>query len=106
MLKSTSVLTLLLALGVFSSGSILTNFAPLGTTAAYAESDNDSQSGIEYDDDDNFDEDHRAVSDDDSNDDDDEDSDDNKAVGTSIGPVFDEGAAPDSTCKEPACKIN
>jgi hypothetical protein len=103
MLKSTSVLTLLLALGVFSAGSILTNFAPLGATAAYAESDNDSQSGIENDDDD-FGEDHRVVSGDDSNDDN-EESDDVKAVGTSIGPVFNEGAAPDPTCKEPACKI-
>jgi hypothetical protein len=103
MLKSTSVLTLLLALGVFSAGSILTNFAPLGATAAYAESDNDSQSGIENDDDD-FGEDHRVVSGDDSNDDN-EDSDDAGAVGTSIGPVFNEGAAPDPTCKEPACKI-
>jgi hypothetical protein len=44
------------------------------------------------------------VSDDDSIDDDD-DSDDNKAVGASVGPVFDEGAVPDLTCKEPACKI-
>ena len=52
MLKSTSILTLLLALGVFSAGPILTNFAPLGATAAYAESDDDSRSGIEDDDDD------------------------------------------------------
>ena len=104
MLKSTSILTLLLALGVFSAGPILTNFAPLGATAAYAESDDDSRSGIEDDDDDDFDEIHRSVSDDDSNDDN-EDSDDNKAVGASVGPVFDEGAIPDLTCKEPACKI-
>ena len=104
MLKSTSVLTLLLALGVFSAGPILTNFAPLGATAAYAESDDDSHSGIEDDDDDDFDEIHRVVSDDDSNDDN-EDSDDAGAVGTSIGPVFSEGAAPDPACKEPACKI-
>ena len=107
MLKSTSVLTLLLALGVFSAGPIATSFGPLGATAAYAESDNDSHSGIEDDDDEDFDENHRALSDDDSNGDNEEsdDNDDNKAVGTSIGPVFDEGAAPDLTCKEPACKI-
>ena len=104
MLKSTSILTLLLAVGVFSAEPILTNFAPLGATAAYAESDDDSRSGIEDDDDDDFDEIHRVVSDDDSIDDDD-DSDGNKAVGASIGPVFDEGAVPDPTCKEPACKI-
>ena len=103
MLKSTSVLTLLLALGVFSAGPIATSFGPLGATAAYAESDNDSHSDIEGDDDDDFDENHSGVSDDDSIDDD-EDSDDNKAVGASIGPVFDEGAVPDPTCKEPACK--
>ncbi|HEX7109574.1 MAG TPA: hypothetical protein VF224_10085 [Aestuariivirga sp.] len=92
MLKSTSILTLLLALGVFSAGPILTNFAPLGATAAYAESDDDSRSGIEDDDDDD------SIGDDD-------DSDDNRAVGASIGPVFDEGAVPDLTCKEPACKV-
>lgn len=104
MLKSTSVLTLLLALGVFSAGPIATSFGPLAATAAYAESDNDSHSGIEDDDDGDFDENHRVVSDDDSNDDN-EESDDSKAVGASIGPVFDEGAVPDPTCKEPACKI-
>jgi P pilus assembly chaperone PapD len=104
MLKSTSILTLLLALGVFSAGSILTNFAPLGATVAYAENENDSQSGIENDDDEDFVKDHRVVSGDDSNDDN-EDSDDAGAVGTSIGPVFSEGAAPDPACKEPACKI-
>ena len=104
MLKSTSILTLLLAMGVFSAGPILTNFAPLGATAAYAESDNDSHSGIEDDDDDGFGENHRGVSDDDSIGDN-EESDDDKAVGASIGPVFDEGAVPDLVCKEPACKI-
>jgi hypothetical protein len=104
MLKSTSVLTLLLALGVFSAGSIMTNFGPLGAMAASAESDNDSYSVTENDDDDDFDENHAGESGEDSNDDN-EESDDIKAVGTNVGPVFDEGAAPDPTCKEPACKI-
>lgn len=102
MLKSTSVLTLLLALGVFSAGPIATSFGPLGATAAYAESDDESHSGVE--DDEDFDEDHRVVSGDDSNGDN-EESDDIKAVGTSIGPVFNEAAAPDPSCKELACKI-
>lgn len=101
MLKSTSVLTLLLALGVFSAGSIMTNFKPLGATVANAESDNDSYSVIENDD---FDDNHASKSSEDS-DDDNEESDDIKAVGTGIGPVFNEGAASDPTCKEPACKI-
>ena len=103
MLKSTSLFTLLLALGVFSAGAIATTFGPFSSTAAYVEDDNDSHSGIE-DDDDDSDENHRVASDDDLNYEN-EESDDKKAVGTSIGPVFDEGAAPDPMCKEPACKI-
>jgi hypothetical protein len=103
MLKSTSVLTLLLALGVLSAGAVATSFGPFSSAAAYADGDNESHSGIE--DDDGFDGGHKIVSDDDSNDDNAE-SDDNKAVGATIGPVFNEGSAPTSKCKDIACKVN
>lgn len=103
MRKSTSVLTLLLALGVYSAGPIFTKFGPFAATAAHAESDSDSNVAFDSDDD-GSDDNGGSVSDDDSNEDN-EDSDDVGVVGTSTGPIFDEGAASSLACKEPACKV-
>jgi hypothetical protein len=103
MRKSTSVLTLLLALGVCSAGPVMTKFGPFAATTAFAENDDDS-SGLIYDDDAGADESGGLASDDDSNEGS-EDFDDVGVVGSSPGPIFDEGAASSSACKEPSCKV-
>jgi hypothetical protein len=103
MLKSTSVLVLLLALGVYSAGPIIAKFGPFAATAAHAESDDDS-SGLIFNEDARAGDNGARASDDDSHEGN-EDSDDVGVVGSSPGPIFDESAASSPTCKEPSCKV-
>jgi len=103
MLKSTSVLALLLTLGVCSAAPVITKLGPFAATAAHAESDDDS-SGRVYDEDAGSGDNGARASDDDSHEGN-EDSDDAGAVGSSPGPIFDESAASSPSCKEPSCKV-
>jgi hypothetical protein len=101
--KPTIFLTLLFALGMYSIAPVISKFGPLAATAAHAENDNDSD-GVIYSDDVGGDDNGGTASDDGSNEEN-EDSDNVGVVGSSSGPIFDEGAASSLPCKEPACKV-
>ncbi len=101
--KPTIFLTLLFALGMYSVAPIVTTLGPLAATAAHAENDNEADGAV-YGDDMGDDDNSRTASVDNSHEEN-EDSDDAGVVGSSSGPIFDEGAAPSLACKEPACQV-
>ena len=100
--KPTIFLTLLFALGMYSVAPIVTTLGPLAAPAAHAENDNESDGAVYGDDISDDDNSGTALSDD--SHEENGDSDDAGVVGSSSGPIFDEGAAPSHACKEPACQ--
>lgn len=101
--KPTIFLTLLFALGMCGMAPVMTVFGPLAATAAHAESNNDSDGAV-YGDDNGDDDNGGTALDDDSNEEN-GDSDNAGVVGSSSGPIFDEGTAPSLACREPACRV-
>jgi len=104
MRKSTSILALLLAVGVYSAAPIIMKFGPLAAAAAHAESDDDS-TGLVYGDDASTGGHGVRASDHDSDEgyEDNEDSDEAGIVGSSAGPIFD--ATGSQNCKTLPCKV-
>jgi hypothetical protein len=108
MRKSVSILTLVLALGAYTAGPIVTKFGPFAATAAHAESGegSDDHGGSGSDDHGGSgSDDHGSKGSDDDGADDSDDSDDAGKVGGATGPVFKGDDTASSKCKSLSCAL-